>query len=329
MAVQIKFSAIVIALTLIASPATVKAWVADPQTQMPAPSTVSSQLAEANSFLAKGMLTEAEGAARKYLAEHATSADGHYLLGYILFRQAKASASLGEYTEGAKYRKPSAADLQVVGADYVVLGDFSDADKWFAKSVEWDPASVLGWYYLGRTKYNENRFEEAVAAFQQCLKLDGKHVKAEDNLGLSYQALGRRDDALQAYRNAIDWQTDTATKNPGPFINMGGLFLETNQPEKAVEYLRKAIEIAPDEAKAHQQLGKAYFNLNELPKALIELEKAAQLAPNNAPVHYVLAQVYRKQGLQEKAKGEFDRYTKLSATHSVADGADIYPKNPQ
>ena len=316
----IKSIVVVVALALLGLRATAN--------QVSTPPTVASQLAEANSLLAKGMLAEAEGAARKYLAEHADSADGHYLLGYILFRRARASASLAEYTEGAKYRKPSAADLQVVGADYVVLGDFPDADKWFTKSVEWDPASVLGWYYLGRTKYNENRFEEAVVAFQRCLKLDDKHVKAEDNLGLSYQALGRLDDALQAYRNAIDWQSDAKVKNPGPFIDIGGLFLETNQPEKAVEYLQKALEIAPDDAKAHQQLGKAYFNLNNLPKALDELEKAAQLAPNNAPVHYILAQVYRKQGLGEKAKGEFDRYTKLSATHSVADGTD-YSKNPQ
>ncbi|MBV9222585.1 MAG: tetratricopeptide repeat protein [Acidobacteriaceae bacterium] len=316
----IKSIVVVVALALLGLRATAN--------QVSTPPTVASQLAEANSLLAKGMLAEAEGAARKYLAEHADSADGHYLLGYILFRRARASASLAEYTEGAKYRKPSAADLQVVGADYVVLGDFPDADKWFTKSVEWDPASVLGWYYLGRTKYNENRFEEAVVAFQRCLKLDDKHVKAEDNLGLSYQALGRLDDALQAYRNAIDWQSDAKVKNPGPFIDIGGLFLETNQPEKAVEYLQKALEIAPDDPKAHQQLGKAYFNLNNLPKALVELEKAAQLAPNNAPVHYILAQVYRKQGLGEKAKGEFDRYTKLSATHSVADGTD-YSKNPQ
>jgi tetratricopeptide (TPR) repeat protein len=328
MAVQIKFPAMVVALALIVPPATMEAWAADSQTQAPAPGTTNSQLAAAKSFLAKGMLTEAESAARKHLAEHADSADGHYLLGYILFRQAKASASLGEYTEGAKYRKPSALDLQVVGADYVLLGDFPDADKWFTKSLEWDPANVLGWYYLGRTKYNENRFEEAVKAFQQCLKLDAKHIKAEDNLGLSYQALGRWDDALQAYRNAIEWQADAKTKSPGPFIDIGGLFLETDQPEQAIEYLRKAIEIVPADSKAHQQLGKAYFNLNQLPEALTELEKAADLAPNNAPVHYILAQVYRKQGLQEKAKLELDRYTKLNATHSAADGAALGSKDP-
>ena len=312
----------VIALVLTFLPAMVKAQAADLQTQAPAP------LTEAKSLLDKGMLQDAESMIRQYLKEHANSADAHYLLGYVLFREAKAGASLAEYTEAAKYRKPSAVDLQVVGADYVILGDFPDADKWFTKSIQWNPDSVLGWYYLGRTKYNENRFEEAVEAFQRCLELEPKHVKAEDNLGLSYQALGRRDEALQAYRNAIDWQAAAAVKNPGPFINIGSLFLETNQPEKAIEYLQKALEIAPDDSKAHQQLGRAYFNLNDLLKAVVELEKAAALAPNNAPVHYVLAQVYRKQGLGEKAKAEFERYTKLSAAHSVSDGADD-SKNPQ
>ncbi len=326
---QIKFPAIVIALAPIFTPVVIAAQTEDLQAQAPAPLTTAGPLAEARSLLAGGMLVEAENATRRYLKEHAGSADAHYLLGYVLFRQAKAGASLAEYTEGAKYRKPSAVDLQVVGADYVVLGDFPDADKWFTKSIEWDPASALGWYYLGRTKYNENRFEEAVEAFQKCLKLDPKHVKAEDNLGLCYQALGHLDDALQAYRNALDWQADAQIKNPGPFIDIGGLFLETNQPENAIEYLQKAIQIAPDDPKAHQQLGKAYFNLNDLPKALTELEKAAQLAPDNAPVHYVLAQAYRKQGLREKAKAEFDRYIKLSATHPVTGGADVNAKDPR
>ena len=306
---QIKFFVVVL-LALLFSPRLTKAQAVD------------AQIAAARSLLNRGMLPEAESAIRQYLKDHADSADAHYLLGYALFRQAKAAASLAEYTEGAKYRKPSAADLQVVGSDYVVLGDLPDADKWFTKSVEWNPDSALGWYYLGRTKYNENRFDEAVDAFQRCLKLDPRHVKAEDNLGLSYQALGRREEALQAYRNAIDWQADAKMKNPGPFIDLGGLFLEMNQPEKAVEPLQKAIEIASNDPKAHQQLGKAYFNLNDLPKALPELEKAAQLAPNNAPAHYILAQAYRKQGWQDKAKAEFDRYTKLNAAHSVSDGAN-------
>src|SRR5207253_6310161 len=62
-------------------------------------------------------------------------------------------------------------------------------------------------YYLGRAKYNENRFAEAVNAFQQCLTLDSKNVKAEDNLGLSYAGLDRNEEAIVAYKNAIAWQS--------------------------------------------------------------------------------------------------------------------------
>src|SRR4029077_10511716 len=111
-----------------------------------------------------------------------------------------------EFTAGAKHRTPSAADLKIVALDYVLLGNFSGADKWLTKMLEWTPNDSEGWYYLGRIKYNENRFEEAVRAFQQSLKLDPKNVKTQDNLGLSYAGLGRAADALAAYHSAIDWQ---------------------------------------------------------------------------------------------------------------------------
>src|SRR6266550_8378155 len=138
--------------------------------------------------------------ARKYLDKNKDSAFGHFLLGYILFREiqesagvksgtsaaaysekvadgsdtgtreAKAKASLAEYTEGAKYHDPSALDLKIVALDYVLLGDYPHADKWLTRSLAWNPKDSESWYYLGRTKYNENRFAEAVSAFEQCLK---------------------------------------------------------------------------------------------------------------------------------------------------------------
>src|SRR6266704_1404981 len=186
-------------------------------------------LAEARSLADKGMASEAERRVRQYLAVHPDSANAHFLLGHILFREIqsearlesqlalqvqapmggakvlgrnssdakdrdeKAKASLAEFTAGAKYSAPIAADLKVVAFDYVLLGDYLDADKWLTKMLEWTPDDAQGWYYLGRTKYNENRFAEAISAFEQCLKLDPRNLRAEDNLGLSYAGLGRNE----------------------------------------------------------------------------------------------------------------------------------------
>ena len=271
-------------------------------------------LAQAKSDADRGSLEKADRAARSYLVVHPDSADAHFLLGLILFKQGKPSASLSEYTEGAKHNDPGAADLKIVALDYVLLGDYANADHWLTRSLELNPKDSEGWYYLGRTKYNENRFAEALAAFKECLKLDPKNVKAEDNLGLTHQALGQTGDALTAFRNAIAWQVHLLKKNSGPFIDMGILLLEQNKVEEALPYLSEAAEIAPEDPRTHEQLGKAYSRQNDLEKAQVELEKAVSLTPDTAALHFMLGQLYRKRGINDKAKVELERGAALKAS---------------
>jgi len=215
--------------------------------------------------------------------------------------------------------RPTAADLKVVAFDYVLRGDYFDADKWLTKMLEWAPNDSDGWYHLGRTKYTENRFAEAISAFQQCLKLDLKNVKAEDNLGLSFAGLGRNDEATAAYQQAIAWQAQSTAKYPGPYIDIGNLLIDENRPQDALTFLLQATEIARGDSRAHELLGKAYTRLEELPKAQAELEKAIELSPQTPNLHCMLAPVYRKQGLAEKAKIEFDRCAALAGSQSVSE----------
>jgi len=277
-------------------------------------------LAEGKSLLEKGSLNDAERSVRQFLGQYPMSADAHYLLGLILFKRAKPKDSLGEYTEGAKYHDPSAYDLEIVALDYVLLADYADADKWLTESLTRQPKNWEGWYYLGRTKYNENRFEEAIHAFRECLKLSPENVKAEDNLGLSYAGLGQFDDAMAAYRKAIAWQAQLLIKNLGPYVDMGSLLVDQNRDEEAIQFLVQATQIAPQDSKVHQELGRAYEHQNQLAKAQAELEKAAALTPDDAALHFVLGKVYRRQGMIDKAKAEFDRSAALRGTHAPRDG---------
>jgi tetratricopeptide (TPR) repeat protein len=276
-------------------------------------SEIAAPLAEARSLVASGQFSAAEKIVRGYLRQHPQSGEGHFLLGYALFKQEKPVPSLAEYTEGAKYLKPSPADLEAVASNYVLLKDYLDADKWYSKAVEWNPQDVLGWYYLGRTKYSENRFDEAVSAFEKCLALKPKDVKAEDNLGLSYEGLNQTERAQTAYRTAIAWQTDASEKDPGPYLDLGSLLVESNSPQEGLPYLLEAARLAPGNFRVHRALGKAYSHLDQPEKARAELENAAKLAPNDAPIHFMLAQVYRKLGMLEQAKAESATYAKLNA----------------
>lgn len=309
------------------------------------------RLSEARSLLRLGKVDEAEHIARQYADSHPESADGHYLLGFILFRaiqsgaslegltqgaqyntldsqladlaRKNAAASLAEYTAGARYRRPGAADLKIVALDYIILGDYADADKWLTQALDWNPQDADGWYYLGRTKYNENRFAEAIHAFQKCVQLSPRNIKAEDNLGLSYEGLGKIDEAIAAYQTAIGWQeerqaTGASTEtSAGPYLDLGSLLLDQNRPQDALPHLQRAAEIAPREARVHEKLGKAYTELNRLADAQKELEEAVRLSPKNGRLHFMLGQVYRKQGLTDKAREQMQLSGTLDGARSI------------
>jgi tetratricopeptide (TPR) repeat protein len=300
-------------------------------------------LAPVRTLLAQGMVNEAEAATRNHLLAHADSADAHFLLGFILFKQvqakwleagekdsealrynsgdlsgslvayrdAKVKESLAEFTAGAQYHVPGAFDLKIVGLDYVLLKDYIDADHWLTRSLQWDPRDAQAWYYLGRTKYSESQFPEAIEAFARCLRLEPRNIQAENNVGLSYEAFGQSDQAIQAFQNAIAWEDQSSAKDPEPFIELAHLYLNQNQPEKAVPYLAQSIAIFPKVSKAHETLGKAYSLLHRLPEAQAEMEKAVALEPETASLHCMLGQIYRQEGVVSQAKAEFDRCAAL------------------
>src|ERR1022692_164927 len=234
-----------------------------------------------------------KSSARRYLEIHQSSADAHYLLGYILFREGNPKPSLAEYTEGARYRAPSALDLETIGSNYFLMEDYAAADRWLTKSLELAPNDAHARYYLARAKYNQKRFADAVRIFIECLELDPLNAQAADYLGRSYEALGRTEDALPAYRTAIALDTGAAPGNPEPYLDLGTLLVENNRPGDAIPYLVQAAGIAPGDWRAHRELGKAYLQLNRLPEAREELRKAVALAPENGPLHFLLAQALR------------------------------------
>jgi tetratricopeptide (TPR) repeat protein len=257
-----------------------------------------------------GRFEEAGSALESYRATHPQDEDAVYLLAYVRFREDKPRESLQLFTDAARLHDPTPDDLKVVALDYVLLGDYDDAARYLEKCLTLDPENVEARYHLGRVRYQQNRFDLAIAAFQDVLRHDPGSVKAEDNLGLSLEAKNEIEQALSAYRSAVKLDEDLPVHSGQPYLDLGTLLIKSSHPDQAIPPLIRAATIEPNSGKIHYQLAKAYFDMNRFDKALPEADKAGTLEPNESANHYLLGRIYQRSGKSELAREQF-RLTEL------------------
>jgi tetratricopeptide (TPR) repeat protein len=84
--------------------------------------------------------------------------------------------------------------------------DMSTAERLYREAIERRPASGAAYLGLGAAAYRQNRYADAAQEFQrasQRLQSVPDRLRATYNLGNALFALGRLDDALEAYQMAL------------------------------------------------------------------------------------------------------------------------------
>jgi tetratricopeptide (TPR) repeat protein len=273
-------------------------------------------LARVRVRLQRGQYVEADKELREYLTSHPSVVDAQYLLAFALFRENKPADSLNQYTEAARHRRPSTADLETVALDYVLLDDYADAEHWIRYALSMDANDAEAWYEAGRIEYTLNHFRPALDSFQRSLQLNPASVKAENNLGLTLEGLNRADDAIAAYRKALAMQSASPHPSEQPMLNLATVLIDRNHLSEALPLLQQAAQIAPNDWKILAQLGRLYTEKGDLNAACDALERAVAIEPQKASLHFQLGQVYKKSGASEKAQAEFATTQKLLGTSS-------------
>jgi Flp pilus assembly protein TadD len=285
----------------------------------PSPPPQESSLVTAQKWMRDGRFAQAESLLRPLIAADPKAPEPRYLLAYTLLRENKPADSLKEYTSAVALRTPSATDLRNVALDYVLLKDLPEADRWMSRSLAMDANDAETWYTMGRLRYTEGRYGEALTCFEKTLAINPRSVKGENNSGLAYEALNRNEDAVRAYRTAIAWQKNDRTPSEQPLLNLAILLLHRNQVEEAGRLLEQAGKIAPMEPRIHENLGQVYLRTDRAANAANEFVAAVTLAPENPRYHYLLGQAYRRMGDDVHAKQEFARSAALNGSHSTSD----------
>jgi tetratricopeptide (TPR) repeat protein len=171
-------------------------------------------------------------------------------------------------------------------------------------------------YWLSRLDYNDMNFESALANARSAIELNPAFMKAYDNLGLVYEALGKSDEAIKAYQQAIALNRQMNPRSPWPAMNLGALLLKLDRRDEAEAVLRESLNCDPRFPKAHFWLGLLLEKEKKFPEAIHELEQAADYDPNYPEPYYVLGKIYKRIGEDPKAQQAWSRYRELEELKS-------------
>lgn len=120
-----------------------------------------------------------------------------------------------------------------------------------------DYAAVYTFYGLC---YNEEkRYEEAIAYYEKIPYYVTASTTVWSNLGLCYSKIGKVQEAYMAYSNAIMMDS----QNEYAYNNMAFYLIDVNDPQQALTYAFKAIELNANFANAMQAIAIAYKMLGD------------------------------------------------------------------
>jgi tetratricopeptide (TPR) repeat protein len=204
---------------------------------------------------------------------------------------------------------------KLMGLNLVLINRLDLAEPFLKDAAAMLPGDHLARFHLGMLYYTTSRFAAAETELREAIRLNPEFVKSHDTLGLTMEELGKDEEALAAYRRAIELNEQQKLKDLSPYLNLGKFLLAKNRYEESLQMLEKASFIDGGSAEAAFQLGKAFNKLGREADAVKALNRAIRNDPDYAEPHYLLSRIYLNQGREKEAGREMRIFQKLQRTN--------------
>jgi tetratricopeptide (TPR) repeat protein len=134
----------------------------------------------------------------------------------------------------------------------------------------------------GHALQGRGLLEEAIARYQDALRIDPNIAQAHSNLGSALQALRRHDEAIAHYQETLRIEPSYTDAH----YNWGNALLDLGRFDEAIAHYQEALRIDPDFALAHNNWGNALLFLGRPEEAIAHFQDALRITPSYAEAHY-------------------------------------------
>ena len=132
----------------------------------------------------------------------------------------------------------------------------------------------------GETLFSEGKVEEAEKCFLDLLKKEPTNAEAINDLGVIQHAKGNLQEAEDLFLKALAFKKDFLDA----LLNLADLYQNTKRWGDAAIQLKKCIAVKTQEPNFYNQLGIVYFEMGNIEKARDSLEKSLKINPDQEEI---------------------------------------------
>jgi tetratricopeptide (TPR) repeat protein len=193
------------------------------------------------------------------------------------------------------------------GNQLFASGQYGNATLNYRNAIKKSPTSGEAYYRLGLALLKQNQIGEAYQAFNHAVRLNPQNIPAKVQFGDLSLAIYARDPKHPAALYTQAQSVADALLAPGGnrvegLRLKGALALVDNHPGNAVEALREAGHLAPDNAEVAGGMAQALLRDNQPDEAEKTARQAVERHPQYNPAYEVLYAIYGSQQNWEKAE---------------------------
>ena len=248
---------------------------------------------------------------RTALKLRGTYAEAHHLLGVGLAETGQGAPAIAEF-RAALAANPNSPETHLdLGNALSNSGETTAAEHEYRKAIELRPGYAEAEFALGKLLIQEQEpgsQSEAIERFRLALRSNPDTAAAQYALAKALQETGHSAEAAVDFQQAAE-----LTKRPEDGVQCTRLSNEgldaahRGDREGAIRLLREALDLRPDSAIAHFNLGLVLADHGETAAGISQAIEAISLAPAYARFYAVLGQMYLRSGDRQHARAAFER----------------------
>ena len=260
-------------------------------------------------------LNEASGYIKKSIAAKNDDAKAHYVYAQIADAQNNAAVAVQELEAARRFDPQNAQYNYELGRKYFEQKKYPQARACFEQAVTSNPQFEAAFFNLGMTHKIMNANDAALTAFSRAVTLKPDYVRA-------WTEIARMQDKKRNYAEAItNYQKALALEpsNTSALKEMAQVYAKQRDSKQAERYFKEAIALGDTDPVTYYNLASVQLEFGKAGEALQNTQKALAANDKDARFLYTYGLALEKNNRLHEAE---DYYTRAVA----ADGAYSKPR---